>query len=78
MDEVIGRLAAEDRLSFHVIAKSEGLRKAFKADGYDLPQSHTTVQASVLRFYELVKTKMVSEIAGKIEKGLRLSLSADE
>ena len=38
MDEVIGRLAAEDHLSFHVIAKSEGLRKAFKADGHDLPQ----------------------------------------
>ena len=78
LDEVIARLASEDLLTLRVIAKSEGLRKAFKADGYELPQSPTTVQACVLRFYESVKAKMVSEIAGKIEKGLRLSLSTDE
>ena len=78
LNEVIARLCAHDLLSYKVISASITLRQAFKSDGYQLPQSHSTVRISMLNYYEEIKAKIKLEIASKIQDGHRFSASADE
>ena len=78
LPEIIARLCAEDLLSFHVIATSKTIKKAFKSDGYQLPENHATVKKYLLCFYEEIKEKIMQEIACLIQNGRRLSMSLDE
>ena len=78
LSEIIARLCAEDLLSFSVIANSQTIRKAFKADGYKLPENHAGVKRHLLCFYEEIKKKIMHEIAFKIQNGQRLTMSLDE
>ena len=43
LGESVSQLTAINRLTFNQIAISKRLRRAFKADGYDLPGSHKKV-----------------------------------
>ena len=44
LGELVSQLTAIDGLTFNHIATSKRLRRAFKADGYDLPGSHKKVK----------------------------------
>ena len=44
LGEVISKLVAVDRLSFNQVAQSDGIRRAFKSDGYEIPISSQALQ----------------------------------
>ena len=78
LGELIGKLTALDGLTFNQIATSERLRRAFKADGYDLPRSHNGVRDLVMKQREdIVKTIRGELNAIKLKDG-RFSITFDE
>ena len=76
--EKIGRLVAEDGFNFHQIAKSLGLREAFKCQGYDIPKDPTTIRELFMEEYRNVKAKKIEKLKSRIESGERYSLTVDE
>ena len=78
LGELVGKLTALDGLTFNQIATSERLRRAFKADGYDLPRSHKGVRDLVMKQREdIVKTIQGKLNAIKLKDG-RFSITFDE
>ena len=78
LGELVSQLTAIDGLTFNQIATSERLRRAFKADGYDLPRSHKKIRNLVMKQREdIVKT-----IRGKLNaiklRDDRFSITFDE
>ena len=49
LGELVSQLTAIDGLTFNQIATSERLRRAFKADEYDLPRSHKKVRDLLMK-----------------------------
>ena len=49
LGELVSQLTAIDGLTFNQIATSERLRRAFKADGYDLPRLHKKIRDLVTK-----------------------------
>ena len=78
LDERIARLCSESLISFNTIAKSGELREIYASAGYALPKSHFGVRACILREYELVKQKVIEDLAKLKEKGIRFSYTGDE
>ena len=75
---MVSQLTAIDGLTFNQIATSERLRRAFKADGYDLPRSHKKVRDLVMKQKEdIVKTIRGELNAIKLRDG-RFSIIFDE
>ena len=78
LSELVGKLTALDGLTFNQIATSERLRRAFKADGYDLPRSHKGVRDLVMKQREdIVKTIRGELNAIKLKDG-HFSITFDE
>ena len=77
LGELVSQLTAIDGLTFNQTATSERLRRAFKADGYDLPRSHKKVRDLVMKQEDIVKTIRGELNAIKLRDG-RFSIIFDE
>lgn len=78
LDELLSQLTAVDGLTFNQIATSERLRRAFKADGYDLPRCHKQVRNLIIQHKEkIVKHVQEEFVAIKFNNG-RFSITFDE
>ena len=78
LGELVSQLTAIDGLTFNQIATSKRLRRAFKADGYDLPRSHKKVRDLVMKQREdIIKTIQGELNAIKLRDG-RFSIIFDE
>ena len=64
--------------SFNFIATCETLKKSFRDNGYDMPNSHNTVRKYVLSIANARMEKLIEDIKTEKSKGIRLSLSLDE
>ena len=78
VSEVIARLVSIDGLTFHLIANSALIRRAFKADAYFLPTSPQTTHNHFMK--EFVETiKIVSEKTDILKKNeCHFSISFDQ
>ena len=78
LGELVSQSTAMDGFTFNQIATSERLRRAFKADGYDLPRSHKKVRDLLMKQREdIVKTIRGELNAIKLRDG-RFSITFDE
>ena len=64
--------------SFNFIATCETLKKSFRDNGYDMPNSHNTVRKYVLSVANARREKLIEDVNKDKSKGIRLSLSLDE
>ena len=64
--------------SFNFIAKCETLKKSFRDNGYEMPDSPTTVQKYVLAVAKERTAKLIEEVKLNKSNGTRLALSLDE
>ena len=64
--------------SFNFIATCETLKKSFRDNGYDMPNSHNTVRKYVLSVANARIEKLIEDVKKDKSKGIRLSLSLDE
>ena len=77
-DFVVSRLAAEDRISFGLIAKSGEMRAGFKARNLTVPGTLNGVKKMVFRYADSVRDKIKEELATRISNNERFSLTLDE
>ena len=70
LNEEVTRLFVEDRLSFNQISTCRGIRRSFKALGYDIPKSHQGVRACLFRLYMKCPKQKSSKINEKIKMEL--------
>ena len=78
LGQLVSQLTAIDVLTFNQIATSKRLRRAFKADGYDLPRSHKKVRDLLMKQREdIVKTIRGELNAIKLRDG-RFSITFDK
>ena len=64
--------------SFNFIAKCETLKKSFRDNGYEMPDSPTTVQKYVLAVAKERTAKLIEDVKQDKSNGTRLALSLDE
>ena len=64
--------------SFNFIAKCETLKKSFRDNGYEMPDSPTTVQKYVLAVAKERTAKLIEDVKRDKNNGTRLALSLDE
>ena len=77
-EEAIAKMVATDGFNFNQIANSKTLRKAMKADGHDLPKSHTRVRQLFMKQFEKSKDEIKNKILKYVKDGLRFAVSFDE
>lgn len=78
LGEVVTKLVAVDGLSFNQIAGSVLLRKAFKADSYNLPRSRDYVKQVFMQHFDKVHAEIRRQIHEKKKIGNRFTISLDE
>ncbi|GBP14232.1 hypothetical protein EVAR_7656_1 [Eumeta japonica] len=78
MEERVARMTAKDGLPLSVFATSEDLRELFKAKGFLLPRSSTTIRMMVMNYGMTLRMKVVNELSQLKETGHRFSLTFDE
>ena len=77
-DFVVARLAAEDKLSFEVIAKSNEIRAGFKARNLTVPGTNRGVKQMVHKYADGIRGKIKQDVATRISNNERFSLTLDE
>ena len=77
-EEAIAKMVATDGFNFNQIANSQTLRKAMKADGHDIPRSHTRVRELFMKQFEKSKDEIKNKILKYVKDGLRFAVSFDE
>ncbi|GBP12683.1 hypothetical protein EVAR_10327_1 [Eumeta japonica] len=78
MEERVARMTAKDGLPLSVFVTSEDLRELFKAKGFLLPRSSTTIRMMVMNYGMTLRMKVVNELSQLKETGHRFSLTFDE
>ena len=78
LGELVSQLTAIDGLTFNQIATSERLRRAFNADGYDLPRSHKKVRDLVMKQQEDIVKTIRGELNAIKQRDGRFSITFDE
>lgn len=78
LDQLLSQLTAVDGLTFNQIAQSERIRRAFKADGYDLPRSHKRVRELVIEHNKIIRKCVGEEIMEMKRNNGRFSITLDE
>jgi uncharacterized tellurite resistance protein B-like protein len=76
--EAIAKMVATDGFNFNQIANSKTLRKAMKADGHEIPKSHTRVRQLFMKQFEKTKEEVKNKILKYVKDGLRFAVSFDE
>jgi hypothetical protein len=77
-EELIARLAAQDRISFNMLATSNRFRYLFQGRTFKLPQSHSTVRRIVMEEGVRVKEELKAEIALIKANDRKFSITLDE
>ena len=77
-EEAIAKMVATDGFNFNQIANSKTLRKAMKADGHEIPKSHTRVRQLFMKQFEKTKEEVKNKILKYVKDGLRFAVSFDE
>ncbi|GBP06764.1 hypothetical protein EVAR_91707_1 [Eumeta japonica] len=77
MEERVARMTAKDGLPLSVFVTSEDLRELFKAKGFLLPRSSTTIRMMVMNYGMTLRMKVVNELSQLKETG-PFSLTFDE
>ncbi|GBP72416.1 hypothetical protein EVAR_33107_1 [Eumeta japonica] len=75
MEERVARMTAKDGLPLSVFVTSEDLRELFKAKGFLLPRSSTTIRMMVMNYGMTLRMKVVNELSQLKETGHRFSLT---
>ena len=78
VEVTVCHLAAVDRTSFKLIAKSRELRKGFISQGLNVPQSIQKIHDLVIEYGAKCQEKVKNEILQRISSGERFSISTDE
>ena len=78
LDEVVARLAAEDGSTFRQSQNSNNIRKSLEKDSFNFSRDKNSARKCVWNYYEKAKNETKAELAGRIERGDRFSLSLDE
>ena len=74
----LARLAAEDNIPFHTIAKSSEIRAGFCAQGMNIPLTGNGVKKAVFGYADELREKYKKFIREKIDMDERFSISFDE
>ncbi len=79
LEATIARMTACDGLPFRIFATSPDMRRILMASGFrELPKSSTTVQSLVMDHGRKIRSLVASEIACRMSKGEKFSLTFDE
>ena len=78
IEEAIAKMVATDGFNFNQISTSKTLRKAMKADGYDLPKCHSHVKKLFMKQFYKSKLEIKNKILQYVKDGLRFAVSFDE
>jgi hypothetical protein len=75
---VLARMVAEDRLPFKTIAGSVEIKAGFKARGLKIPETANGIKGAVFTFANKIEEELKEDLACRILKGERFSMSLDE
>ena len=75
LDEVIARLAPEDGFSYSKICQSKLIRSALRDEGFTPIRDHKTVSQIVIRYANIAKEKMTSQLQALLLNDERLSVT---
>ena len=78
LEEHVARLAAEDRIPVHRIAKSKTIRTIMKKNGFSLPSNPDCLRQMIKKFYQKAKSEVELAIELHLKTNGKLSISADE
>ena len=78
LPERVGRLCAEDLISFRTVAGSKQIQELFTKLGYNGPKNHKSVKNYVMEERQRVKKIFIENFAKLKAKGQRFSCTTDE
>ena len=71
-------MAAKHGISYHVLAKSEDIKKGIAARGYKPYNNHVSVSNAVKKYASDVKAKIIKSLEEYRKQGVRFSVTTDE